>query len=413
MYVGRTDGDGIDYMHPPGGFQDPVGDAIGPYWYHERIEGEYGWQVERRDGGLGEDFSQLGFEVWKGGWRHYKDWLMERGLEEFARTAGNHDALQSAPEGNHMYSRLGEENHMATYFTNETERFILENKGKEQPWSAVLSYFGPHLPVAPPQPWDTLYAMEEVALPDNFNDDLSNKPKGQFKPDLQYVLGQWTEDQYKDYIRRYWGYTSYIDDQIGRILELLRNTGQWDNTIIVFTSDHGDMVSGHGMIYKIGSNAYEELYHVPAVIRVPGIESHKIIESLVSSIDLLPTILAAAKVEIPSNIDGKNLMPLLKGESNSFRKEVYAEMHSTGPMDKMIMMRNERYKYVYHWQVDDVDELYDLYEDPGELNNLYLSEDHKELVESMSHNIIKWAEDTGHEYAHLIKEKAYRSKTAN
>jgi len=407
MYVGRQGGDGIDYMHAPEDSKDPVGDEINAYWHYQRIESDSGWIPDRKEGGPGEDAPQLGFEDWKGGWRDYKDWLIGAGQLEFAETAGNHDPLQSAPEGQHMYSKLGEEYHMATYFTNETHKFIQDKQKSHQPWAAVLSYFGPHLPVAPPPPWDTLFSLETIPLPENLQDDLSGKPSAQRKTELQYVLGKWREDQYKDYIRRYWGYSGYIDAQIGRIFALLKETNQWENTIIVFTSDHGDMLTGHGMIFKLGSNAYEELFHVPAIIRVPGVQNPGTsVASLTSSVDLLPSILDAAAVEIPYEVDGKSIIPLLKGQLHEHHPFVFAEIHPTGSLGKVIMCRGPRYKYVYHWLSEDVDELYDLQLDPGELKNLYAEGDFKHIVQQMQENIVHWCQETGHRYADLISQKA-------
>jgi len=406
MYVGRRGGDGVDYMHGPTDAKDPVGDSIKGYWHYERKETAGGWMPHRLAGGPGEDTSQLGFETWIGGWRHYKDWLLEHGQNEFAATAGNHDALQSAPEGEHMYSLLGEDYHMATYFTDEVEQFINSSKDGSQPWAAVLSYFGPHLPVSPPQPWDTLFSLDEVELPANLNDQLHGKPTSQNQPALQYVLGQWNEVQYKDYIRRYWGYAAFIDHQIGRIFKLLKDKNQWENTIIIFTTDHGDMLSGHGMIYKLGGNAYEELFRVPAIIKVPDVKPNKNpIPALTSSIDILPTILEAVDVPIPDGIDGRSLIPILKSQSDTHHGSVFAEIHALGS-GKVIMCRDPRYKYIYHWLSDDVDELYDLQADPGELRNLFDDADHLPIAKAMRDKIIHWAQNTGHRYAALIERKA-------
>ena len=407
MYVGRqSGGDGIDYMHTieP---DDPVGEDITEYWHHERREGESGWITQKVDGGLGEDFPQLGFQEWAGGWRQYKDWLSDHGQDEFARTAGNHDALQSAPEGQHMYSKLGEKYHMAAFFTEQTEQFVRKHSKSEKPWAAVLSYFGPHLPVSPPQPWDTLYALQDIPLPANLQDNLIGKPKAQRKTELQYVLGQWTNDQYKDYIRRYWGYSGYIDAKIGEILRVLQETGQWENTIVIFTTDHGDMVGGHGMIFKLGSNGYEELFHVPAIIRIPALDQRGTkIESLVSSIDLLPTILEAAEIDLPEKIDGKSLIPILNQPDQKHREAIFSEIHSTSNEGKVIICRSDNFKYVYHWMSQDVDELYNLEVDPGELKNLYVDETYQTMVEEMRRLIIDWAQSTGHRYADLIARKA-------
>ena len=405
MYVGREHGDGIDYMHitePP----DPVGEAIKDYWHHERVEGDSGWITKRIEDGLGEDFPQLGFQEWAGGWRDYKDWLIGHGQQEFAQLAGNHDALQSAPEGEHMYSKLGEAYHMAAFFTEKTNVFVKKHKQSDQPWAAVISFFGPHLPVAPPKPWDTLYSQNDVSLPANYMDSLKNKPRSQYKPELQYVLGQWTNDQYKDYIRRYWGYSSYIDSQIGKVFQTLKETGQWDNTIIVFTTDHGDMVAAHGMLYKLESNGYEELFHVPAVLRIPGLAHNGVkINSLTSSVDLLPTILEAAGLHSLENIDGKSLIPVLRQRTEKHREAIFAEIHGTGQERKTIICRVGRYKYVYHWLSDDVDELYDLEVDPGEMENLYLDPGHQGIAKKLREGIVLWANETGHNYAPLIAMK--------
>ena len=320
--------------------------------------------------------------------------------------AGNHDDLQSAPEGQLMYSKLGEEFHMANFFSGKTIDFIESSLNAEKSWAAVLSYFGPHLPVAPPQPWDDMYSMESIPLPDNLVDSLENKPKAQHKPHLQYKLGQWSEDQYRDYIRRYWGYSSYIDSQMGRVFQALKDNNQWDNTLIIFTTDHGDMVGAHGMIFKLEANAYEELFHVPAVIKIPGLQSKtKRMASFAASIDWLPTILEAAQIDPPQEIDGKSLIPHLEGRSPSHRNAVFSEVHPPSASGKTIMCRSGDYKYVYHWATNDVDELYDLKNDPGELNNLFVNSNFSTLSSDLRMKIIEWAKTSKHQYAHIIEKK--------
>ncbi len=409
MYVGRESGDGTDYMHDSEPL-DPVGDEIKDYWHYERIESDSGWVTHRVESGLGEDFPQLGFQEWAGGWRHYKDWLLNHGQREFAQMAGNHDALQSAPEGQHMYSKLGEQYHMATFFTEKTQDFVRKYQNNNQPWAAVLSFFGPHLPVAPPSPWDTLYSLNDIPLPANLVDSLKGKPRSQNKSELQYVLGQWNNDQYRDYISRYWGYSSFIDDRIGQVFKTLKETDQWDNTIVFFTTDHGDMIAAHGMIYKLGSNGYEELFHVPANLRIPRLEGTGVkIQQLVSSLDLLPTILEAIHITPPAQIDGKSLIPLLNQSTDTHRENLFSEIHGAGKDGKTIICRNKQYKYVYHWLSNDVDELYDLASDPGEMHNLYQDEQHQEVAKQMREKIIQWAEETRHLYATVIKEKHFRT----
>ena len=412
MYVGRSDGDGIDYLHSPQDAFDPVGNDIKDYWYYDRIDTDSGWNLQKQFGGLGEDQPQLGFEVWQGGWRNYKDWLIEQGEHDLARLAGNHDDLQSAPEGEHMYSKLGEDYHMAKFFTDETEAFIQQND--REPWVAVLSYFGPHLPVAPPRPWDTLYSINSIDLPPNFHDDLKGKPEKQDIISTGYFRKPWTRNQYKDYIRRYWGYCGYIDAQIGRVFDLLKNTGHWDNTLILFTSDHGDMLAGHGMIFKLGMNGYDELFKVPAIIKLPFASGRGTISgALTSSIDLLPTILSVAGIRIPKGVDGKSLLPIFEQPSEPFREYIFAEIHGANNDGKTIMCRNQRYKLVYHWLSKEIDELYDLHNDPGELTNLVHDPNHDQIRSSMYQAIFQWAEKTDHQYVHLIRMKATKASLSS
>lgn len=405
MYVGREGGDGTDYMHVNEPL-DPVGEDIKDYWHYQRVESDSGWTTQKVDSGLGEDSPQLGFQEWAGGWRDYKDWLESHGQHEFAQMAGNHDALQSAPEGQHMYSKLGEKYHMAAFFTEKTQDFVKTHKDNVEPWAAVISFFGPHLPVAPPVPWDTLYSLSDIPLPSNLRDSLHGKPKAQNKSELQYVLGQWNDEQYQDYIRRYWGYSSYIDAQIGKVFETLKETDQWENTVIIFTTDHGDMIAAHGMIYKLGSNGYEELFHVPTILRIPALESTgETIPQLTSSLDILPTILDGLNLQIPSQIDGESLLPLMTKASDTHREFVFSEIHGVRNNGKTIICRGSRYKYVYHWLSTDVDELYDLDSDPGEMENLYLQKSHLDVAKQMRAEIVGWVDNTNHQYSELIRQK--------
>ena len=147
-------------------------------WYYDRISSDDGYRYEKVPGGTGEDASQHGFDHWSGGWKQYHQYLREVGMQEFAKgpAVGNHNDAPSGPEGTHMYSKLGEEHHMAAFFAKEAEDFLAEAKAAEAPFGLVVSFYGPHLPVAPPQPWDTLYPLKDMALPANHRDTLEGKP---------------------------------------------------------------------------------------------------------------------------------------------------------------------------------------------------------------------------------------------
>jgi len=374
-------------------------------WFWQRVESAEGYQFKSVPGGLGEDGPQHGFETWVGGWKHYRTYLQQVGLngifEKHPRT-GCHIMAPSGPDRKHSYSLIPQEHHVASFLARNAERFIRARAMGNRPWCAVLSFYGPHHPVVPPKPWDEMYALDQVALPENHSDTLQGKPASQRTEGNCYVLPRWDKNQFKDYIRRYWGYCSYIDQQIGRILSALHDTDQWDNTIILFTSDHGDMVGAHGMIYKLGYCGYDELYRVPTILYIPGkTKPRSRTDALVSNIDFLPTLLEASGISIPLDIDGKSLLPLVKGETEQHREMVFADCYNHS-----LICREKRYKFVLNWNNREQDELYDLEADPGELTNLVYVSRYASVVASMKQRIINWLRETNHPYVTIISREA-------
>jgi len=386
------------------GIDTPRAPGLDGKWFLQLIKSDEGYEFKPVAGGTGEDEPRHGFTTWAGGWKQYHEYLDEVGLghlrEKYPRL-GNHQVAQVGREGKHMYSRLPEEHHMAAFFAKNAEQFVRDHAKGARPWCAVLSFYGPHLPVAPPKPWDTMYSLDQVKLPANHIDKLKNKPARQ-KGKRRYVLPRWKNEQYKDYIRRYWGYCSYIDAQIGRVFKTLHETGQWDNTIVVFTSDHGDMVGAHGMIYKLGSCGYEELYRVPAIIRIPGMtKPGSRTDAFASNIDFLPTLLDAVHIKHPDAIDGKSFASLLKGKTTRHRDMIFSSY-----LDTSFICRDDRYKFVLNRKKGDVNELYDLDTDPGELKNFAYDPAHKDVADKMTRRILNWLRETNHPYVELIAKQS-------
>ncbi len=374
-------------------------------WYYRRLPSDQGFAFEAVRGGLGEDAPQHGFQTWAGGWKQYKAYLRRVGLGELVDkypNLGNHNDLPSAPEGKHMYSQLPEEHHMAAFFAKEAEKFIRSRRGSGRPFGLVLSFYGPHLPVAPPKPWDEMYSLEQAALPANHRDTLEGKPLGQRRNTRCYKLPAWREEQFRDYIRRYWGYCSYIDKQIGRVLAALDECGFAENTIVVFTSDHGDMIAAHGMIFKLGKCAYEELMRVPCIIRAPGVTAPgSVSDALVSNVDFLPTFCELLGIAPPPGMAGRSFADVLRGKRKTFRDAVFCDI-----MEQTLMVRTERWKFVLNWNKRDLDELYDLDNDPGELRNLAQEAKYKNVVREMLGRIADWLRETEHPYAEVIMNAA-------
>ena len=235
-YIGKWHLSGSMYRNIPGA------KPFEGRWYYKRVEDATGYRYSKEEGDTGEDAPAHGFDHWVGGWKHYHDYLKAQGLGELVEgRIGNHNDAPSGPEGTHIYSKIPEEHHMAAFFAKEAASFITDQQESEDPFSLVLSFFGPHLPVAPPKPWDERYSLDEVPLPENWQDPLKGKPDRQRSNRRCYKGKDWEERQFRDYVRRYWGYCSYIDAQIGRVFKALDESGQMDTTLVLFTSDHGDM----------------------------------------------------------------------------------------------------------------------------------------------------------------------------
>jgi arylsulfatase A-like enzyme len=401
----------IGKWHLGGCTQRPVrGRPFKGRFYYQRVESPDGFTFEPAEGGTGEDEPRSGFAHWVGGWKHFKQYLKTTNLPDKIRNnkgAGNHNALPSGPDSEHAYSLLGEDHHMAHFFADETVKFLNGAKGSGRPFCAVLSFFGPHLPVCPPKPWDTMYPLDQVTLPPNHHASMEGKPFKQRSGDRTFVAPRWSPQQFQDYISRYWGYVSYIDRQIQRVLAALKANGQEDNTIVVFTSDHGDMVGQHGSIYKLTHNAYDTLMKVPCMIRWPArIKPGQVHTSLASNVDLMPTLLDLAGVTVPDGVDGRSMKRVLLGHERTVRDEVYLDV-----MNRGVMIRSGTWKYVLNWRQihptgRERDELYDLATDPHEMHNLAYVAEHKPRAAEMQQRIFRWLTETGHPYADVIRKAA-------
>ena len=383
----------------------------GPFdncWVRKRVDSTRDFEFVDVEGGTGEDEPRSGFDHWVGGWKHFKAYLQTTDLPDEVKNSsrvGNHHAAPSAPDREHNVSLLGEDHHMAHFFADEMVSFL--NANRDNPFCAVLSFYGPHAPVSPPEPWDSMYDLDDVPLPDNYDAPLEDKPRFQSGRDRTYVRDVWSREEVRDYIRRYWGYVSYIDAQIERVLNALDANGQAENTIVMFVSDHGDMVGQFGMVYKLPYCGYDTLMKVPCLVRWPRrIEAGSVNTSLNSSVDVMPTILDLVGMDIPEGVDGESISGILRGERDVAREEIFTDLINRG-----MMLRQGSWKFVLNWKplsgdVRDLDELYNLADDPHEEDNLAYRD--RARAASMRDHILGWLEETGHPYVNTVREQALR-----
>ena len=191
-------------------------------------------------------------------------------------------------------------------------------------------------------------------------------------------------DGIREYAAIYHGMVKYIDDQIGLILNRLDALGLAKDTLVVFTTDHGDMVGAHGCIGKSVTGFYDDLVRIPLAMRLPGhIKPGTVVKEPVSQIDYMPTILDYAGLPIPQNIHGRSMRPLIERRPAKWRDYAYCQRAG-----RFFMLRTQRYKYVYGLKQGAL-ALYDLPGDPHEDRNLAVDKSHARTVRAMHRRLME------------------------
>lgn len=244
-----------------------------------------------------------------------------------------------------------------TRITDEVIRLIEENA--DQPFMITASWSPPHDLWVVPEPYYSMVDRDKIQL--TGSDDTPPWDRG-----TSWKLGQiMGPEGIREYAAIYYGMVKYIDDQLGRVLAKLDELGLTDRTLIVFTSDHGDMVGAHGCIGKSIQGFYDDLVRIPLLMRLPSqIQAGTVVDQPVSQIDLMPTILEYTGHAVPKPIHGQSLRPLLEGREVAWRDFAYCQR-----AEGSHMIRTDRYKYCLGIK-GGMKALYDLERDPHEDRNL-------------------------------------------
>jgi arylsulfatase len=299
-------------------------------------------------------------DIWPEG-HAYSDWVREKG----------HDLGKEYAENGWMPPEL----HQSTFCAEKAVEFI--ERPWDQPWLFSVNIFDPHLPFDAPPEYKERYKPEELPEPAFRESDLAaqERLKG---VDFQSEAMPPEQFDARDKKASYYGMIELIDWNVGCMLEALYRTGQRENTLVIFTSDHGEMLGDHGLIAK-GCRFYEPLVHVPLIFSMPGtLPTGVKTDALVELTDLAPTLLDLAGLKIPLEMAGRSLLPLLKGETDTHREYVRCEYYDAlshvnltrevWEGSRATMIRDRRYKLVtYHGH--ETGELFDLENDPGEFDN--------------------------------------------
>ena len=351
--------------------------------YRVGLEGK--WHVGKERGPEEYGFEATHYPGWHNPVTHpeYEAYLEQRNLPLF-RLRPDTEVRGTFPNGepaNLLASVLDQpveatfEHYLADKTIQKLREYAAGYREGGKPFYLACHFFGPHLPYLVPQGYFDLYKPSEVELPASMAENFAAKPVVQRHYSAHWAFDSFSPEEWRKLIAIYWGYVTLVDEQVDRILGALEELGLAEDTAVIFSSDHGEFTGAHRLNDK-GPAMYEDIYRIPLVIRVPGSLPGRTEGRFATLIDLVATFLDLANLPVPPRYRGRSLLPLVRGEEvPDWPEEVTAEFHGHHFPYPQRMIRTERYKLVVN--PADVNELYDLKEDPHELTNRY---NHREMA---------------------------------
>ncbi len=326
---------------------------------------------------------------------HYAEWLKEnhpdlvgKDKKEFATSVGT-----NAPQS--WKSAMPAEHHVSNWIADETINFIEKNINENKPFMAFCSFPDPHHSFAPPSPYCDMYNKADIKLPEKQKNDLENKPWSYLQAyeeggkNVCGVVGgplkNITDEQMREIIAHTYGAITLLDEAIGRVVEKLEELNISDNTLILFTSDHGDMLGEHGLLYKSSFWHLDSLIKVPMIVKLPKIiPKNQKLDGLISGIDIFQTICDFANVEIPIGRQGCSFKDYMTNNINkSPRNSVLIEDEDDMNNEKVRTLITENWKLIFYANKN-YGELYDRKKDIGEFNNLWGNSDYQEIKNKLT-----------------------------
>jgi len=268
---------------------------------------------------------------------HHLRWALDQGgrLEELlVPYSAESPALDRSERWWQLYRpTYSPEFHSTSFVTDRSIAFIDDAVAQDKPWFAYCSYPDPHHPMAAPGEWYDRHRAADMELPPTINDTMEDglthlqrirTLSAEQQRHWVASFGAGDHDLVREAIAITYGLIEMVDDSVGRILAAIEGHGQIDNTIVVFTSDHGDMMGDHGLMLK-GFMPYRGTHQVPMTIAAPGYQSGARSSSLASSTDFAPTILELCGLDAYDGIQGRSLIPVLEDEVVTVRDHVLIE----------------------------------------------------------------------------------------
>lgn len=334
--------------------------------------------------------------------QHYAAWMEERGLK-------NWKDYFEPPIGTLFHKSgytwaLPEEFHYDAWIAERTKAMLEELK--DESFFLWASFPDPHPTCMAPEPWDRMYDHDSLTIPELHEGEHDLNPPHfkmtqEERPDFSryretgfgchgFHTHLYSGEELKKTIATYYGMISMMDKYIGKILDKLEELGLKDNTIVVFTSDHGHFYGHHGLTAK-GAFHYEDMIKVPFIVRYPGYVPEGIVSGAMQSlVDIAPTLLSFCGIKVPRTMTGADQSGVWCGRKQQAREHIICENHHEPTTIHLKTYVDEKYKLTVYFNRE-YGELYDLEEDPGEIRNLWSLEEYKDLKLKLLMKYI-WAE---------------------
>jgi len=272
--------------------------------------------------------------------------------------------------------------------------FIRRHAGQGRPFCCFVSTAEPHDPYVPPAGFLEMYDVDAVRLSPTLREEGGGKPEVVAR--MREVWQDLSDDDWRRIRAAYWALITFLDAECGRIIGALKETGLYEDTIIVVTADHGDMLGAHGLATKGIGTGYEEVYNVPLIVRVPGMRTGEDAVHRASLVDVAPTLLDLCGAAPLETCHGRSLRPVLDGTADPAQwQDAYAEFFGQRFVYTQRLVWHGDWKYIFN--PGGVDELYNLSEDPHEQHNRAADPACREVLVDMCKRMWRKMEEIGDE----------------
>jgi len=331
------------------------------------------------------------------GYPDYKRFLQENGW--------SHEVIKDRPIAEELsdrgYGRITGplESTIPYYLGTHTIQLMEDFRSRRKPWFIWHSFWGPHEPYYATGEFLDIYRNVSIPPWDTFSSEFAQMDMPHAAKRVQhYERIAWYH--WEELLRHYYAFVTLIDHQIGRLIEYLEESGQKENTVLVFAADHGETLGSHAGLSDKGWHHFEEIQRVPLILWLPetlrfeNMKNGQRVDSLVSLCDLFPTFLDLAGEEKDRiGSQGSSLLPLVEDPECAWRDAVACEFWAlAGVYTNMVSIRKGQFKY--GWNGDASDELYDLQEDPNERSNLIQSRSHRDVLQRLRQRMLQWMDET-------------------